>query len=94
VVSYVGVRSHEMKVLRTFGDDKSTFTTLLRGLSPLGDAFGRMTYEDSGARRRERGVAKSECSENNGFLGRKYGRETGCRWRARRTATQSKGRDT
>jgi hypothetical protein len=45
-----GLSAAEMKALRTFRDDMSTFTRLLRGLSPLGDAFGRMTYEDSGAR--------------------------------------------
>jgi hypothetical protein len=32
------------------GDDKTTFTTPLRGLSPLGDAPGSTTYDDSGAR--------------------------------------------
>jgi hypothetical protein len=50
VVSCVGLSAAEMKVLRTFRDDMSTFTRLLRGLGPLGDAFSRMTYEDSGAR--------------------------------------------
>ena len=39
-----------MKVRRTVGDEKTTFTTLLRGLSPLGDALGCTTYDDSGAR--------------------------------------------
>jgi hypothetical protein len=50
VVSSVGVSAAEMKVPRTFRDDVSTFTRLLRCLSHLGDALGRMTYEDSGAR--------------------------------------------
>jgi hypothetical protein len=50
IVSCVGLSAAEMKGLRTFRDDLSTFTRLLRGLGPLGDAFGRMTYEDSGAR--------------------------------------------
>ena len=45
----VGLSATEMKVLRTLGGDKSTFTRLLRPLSPLGDAFGRTTYDDFGA---------------------------------------------
>ena len=39
-----------MKVPRTFDGDKTAFTTLLRELSHSGDAPGRMTYDDSGAR--------------------------------------------
>ena len=50
-----------MKVLRTFGADMTAFTTLLRELSHSGDASGRMTYDDSGARLVLKGeVAQSE----------------------------------
>jgi hypothetical protein len=52
--SLVGSSGLEMKVRRTVGDDKTTFTTLLRGLSPLGDALGCTTYDDSGPRPTER----------------------------------------
>ena len=45
-----GVRGLWVKVLRTFGADMTAFTTLLRELSHSGDASGRMTYDDSGAR--------------------------------------------
>ena len=50
VTSCVGVTAAQMKVLRTFGGDKTSFTRLLRCLSPLGDAPGCTTYDDSGAR--------------------------------------------
>src|SRR5439155_18681959 len=59
---FVGVRWPRMKVLRTFDGDMTTFTTLLRELSHSGDAPGRMTYDDSGARPSERRVTKSERS--------------------------------
>jgi hypothetical protein len=58
----VGVSAAEVKVLRTFGDDKSSFTTLLRELSLLGDAPGSTTYDDSGSRRRERGVTRASAA--------------------------------
>jgi hypothetical protein len=77
VVSSVGVSMAEMKVLRTFGDDKTAFTTLLRSLGPLEDALGHMTYDDSGSRPTERrGVAEGRAHETGASLGRKYGRET------------------
>ena len=52
IVCCVGLSAAEMKGLRTFRDDLSTFTRLLRGLSPLGDALGYTTYDDSGPRPR------------------------------------------
>ena len=50
VTPFVGSSGLEMKVHRTADGDKATFTRLLRGLSPLGDALGCTTYDDSVAR--------------------------------------------
>jgi hypothetical protein len=54
VTHNVGPKASQVKILGTLRDDKSTFTTLLRGLGPLDDAPGRMTYDDSGPRPTER----------------------------------------
>ena len=62
VTPYLGPNASQMKVLGTLRDDKSTFTTLLRELSLLGDAPGSTTYDDSGSRRRERGVARASAA--------------------------------
>ena len=80
-----------MKVPGTFFADMTAFTRLLRELSHSGDAPGHITYDDSWARLVLKGeVTQSELRERHGW----FGRETQRRWRARRTATQDKGRDT
>ena len=70
VTSCVGITAAQMKVLRTFGGDKTSFTRLLRCLSPLGDAPGCTTYDDSGARLvcLKGEVTRSELRERHGLV--------------------------
>ena len=44
----------------------TTFTTLLRGLSPLGDALERTTYDDSVARPKAKGGVTERRAKGRG----------------------------